>query len=107
MLSYRLGTVNDFPECEGYSKKVKKHITIVVQFLRSEGNSKFQPGKQDVKRIQKSETVQTYMNVLSDYLKNLFEKFRAENPTIDVSFRSFCRWRPKYVLPTRILSRSS
>jgi hypothetical protein len=87
------------------NSKVKKHQKVVEDFLRREDNSKMQPGKQDTKTIKKGEKVQTY--ILSDYLTNLYAKFKAENPTINISFTSFCRSRPKYVLTTAFSSRSS
>ena len=84
---------------------VRKHQRRVEEFLKREDNSKFQPGKADVKKVNKTEKKQTY--ILTDYLSNLYNKFKSENPSLNISFTSFCRARPKYILLTAFSSRSS
>ena len=84
---------------------VKRYQHVVETFMKREDNSRVQPGKGDAKRIQKGEKIQTY--VLTDYLSNLYQKFVSENPTIKLSFTSFCRSRPKYILLASFSSRSA
>ena len=84
---------------------VKIHQTKVTAFMTREDNSRTQPGKQDAKRLKKGEKVQTH--VLTDYLTNLYNKFKSENPNLKISFTSFCRSRPKYILTAAFSSRSS
>ena len=84
---------------------VKRHQGVSEEFLKREDNSKFQPGKADEKKINKTEKKQTY--ILTDYLSNLYNKFKSENPTLKISFTSFCRSRPKYILLTAFSSRSA
>lgn len=84
---------------------VKRHQSQVEMFLKREDNSRMQPGKNDVKRMKKGEKFQTY--ILTDYLLNLYNKFKSENPMIKISFTSFCRSRPKYILTAAFSSRSA
>lgn len=81
------------------------HQKKVEEFLKREDNSKFQPGKKDAKKDESGEKRQIY--VLTDYLSNLYKKFQAENPDVNISFTSFSRCRPKYILLTSFSSRSS
>lgn len=77
----------------------------VISFLSREDNSRTQPGKADVKQTSDGEKRQTL--VLTDYLKNLHEKYAAENPEIKLSFATFCRLRPKNILLARFISRKA
>ncbi|XP_053389868.1 uncharacterized protein LOC128552829 [Mercenaria mercenaria] len=84
---------------------VKTHQGKVEAFMKREDNSRTQPGKQDAQRLKKGVKVQTH--VLTDYLTNLYNKFKSENPNLKISFTSFCRSRPKYILTAAFSSRSS
>ena len=85
--------------------KVKRYKSDVEQFMKREDNSRAQPGKNDAKRLKKGEKIQTH--VLTDYLTNLYSKFKSENPDIKIYFTPFCRSRPKYILTAAFSSRSS
>ena len=54
---------------------------------------------------ERGEKIQT--RVLTDYLSNLHHKFLAEYPDVQLSFTSFCRIRPKHILTTSFIVRSS
>jgi hypothetical protein len=73
----------------------KESIRKVREFLMREDNSRQMPGKADAVKIGLKERVQKF--VLSDYLKNLYLKFKAENIDMKISFATFCRARPKHV----------
>ena len=53
------------------------------------------PGKRDTKR---TENGAAQKRILSDYLHNLYEKFRLENPSIQLSKTTFLRLRLKHIL---------
>ena len=76
----------------------------VVTFLMRDDNSRCNPGKQDKMKVN-GETHQT--RILTDYLQNLYLKFKGENPNVKLSLASFCRIRPAYIKLTRFISRNS
>jgi hypothetical protein len=43
--------------------------------------------------------------VLTDYLRILFQKLKAEYPNIQVSFATSCRLKPKHTLLAKYISR--
>jgi hypothetical protein len=95
-------TFNDIKEKR---KSLSKQIEDkVVDFFNREDNSRTQPGKADAKRTERG-TEQT--KVLTDYLKNLHDKFSAENHNIQVSLTTFSRLRPKNILLTSFISRNT
>ena len=77
----------------------------VCAFYTRDDNSRVQPGKADAKKIGTGEKIQT--RVLTDYLRNLHNKYRSENPTIYVSLTTFGRLRPKHVLLAAFISRNT
>ncbi|XP_060579551.1 uncharacterized protein LOC132736439 [Ruditapes philippinarum] len=79
------------------SKMIEKRIE---EFLGREDNCRVQPGKKDVKQGKQTK-------VLTDYLKNLYEKFVAENSDLKVSLATFCRLRPKHILLAKFISRNA
>lgn len=85
--------------------KLEKCRESVVNFLKREDNSRVQPGKSDAKTTVKGRKQQ--IQILTDYLKNLYLKFKSENPNINISFTTFCRSRPSYIYKTAMLSRVS
>ena len=69
---------------------------MVKAFLERDDNSRMMPGKNDAKR---SETgVKVQKRILCDYLYNLFDKSKAENPDQRMSHATFCRLRPKHII---------
>ena len=104
----QLGTVKTKVQPNITSKrcnKLEKHKEDVITFMKREDNSRMQPGKDDAKRLKKGMKVQ--IHILTDYLKNLYLKFKAEHPHIDISFTTFCRTRPSYIYKTSMTSRLS
>lgn len=55
------------------------------------------PGKKDSKT---HEGEKRQVRVLNDYLGNIFQKYKAENPHVKISKTVFSRFRPKYILLT-------
>ena len=86
------------------SREVQKHRNSVLNFLLRDDNSRANPGKTD-KRKYCGKVIQT--KTLTDYLKNLHQKYLSENPETKISLASFCRIRPSYIRPTAFISRSS
>lgn len=76
----------------------------VRSFLLREDNCTLLPGKKDVKKVG-DQTEQK--RVLSDYLHNLFMKFKLEYPDLKISRATFCRLRPEYVLTANFCSRAT
>lgn len=90
---------------ERRSRISRKMEDRVIEFLSREDNSRTQPGKSDVKKSLAGTKHQTL--VLTDYLRNLFQKFKAEYPDIQVSFATFCRLRPRHILLAKYISRNA
>ena len=61
----------------------------VIDFFKSDDNSRMMPGKKDAKRIEK-DSPRLQKRILNDYLSNLYEKFTTEHPEHPLSFSSFC-----------------
>ena len=68
-------------------------------------NSRAQPGKADAKKVETGEKMQT--RVLTDYIKNLYDKYMSENPDADISMSTFQRLRPNNILLTSFISRNT
>ena len=76
----------------------------VVSFLSRDDNSRMMPGKADYKKHEGEKIQKRYLN---DYLGNLYEKFKAENPNIKMSRSRFCNMRPNFILTTSYTSRNT
>ncbi|XP_013401704.1 uncharacterized protein LOC106167464 [Lingula anatina] len=76
----------------------------VTAFYIRDDNSRMQPGKKDSIKTKEGEC-QT--RILTDYIENLYMKFTAENPNINISLSTFRRMRPNYVLTTTFISRNT
>lgn len=92
-----------------YTTKTRKrliylHKEKVIDFLEREDNCRVQPGKNDAVKCDEGKK-QT--RVLTDYLENLYDKFCSENIDLNISFSTFKRIRPRYILRTTFLSRST
>ena len=76
----------------------------VIEFLSREDNSRTQPGKADSKT---ENGTRKQIKVLTDYMQNLYQKFCAENPSLKISFATFCRIRPSNIYLARFISRNA
>ncbi|KAH3706407.1 hypothetical protein DPMN_065793 [Dreissena polymorpha] len=104
----QLGRVNSKVHQIGIKKrlsKLEKNREQVINFMKREDNSRTQPGKSDAKKT--ATGCKQQVHILTDYLKNLYLKFKAEHPSNDISFATFCRSRPSYIYKTAMLSRVS
>ena len=72
-----------------------KYRDQVHTFLERTDNSTTMPGKKDTKTVLK-EVKQKH--VLNDYMLNLYEKFKLENPEITISRTCFYRLRPPHII---------
>lgn len=76
-----------------------KYKESVIAFFEREDNCRVNPGKKDAIKCDEGK-VET--KILTDYLDNLYRKYISENPEA-----TFKRIRPKYILTTHFLSRST
>ena len=67
----------------------------VVEFLSREDNSTCLPGKRDCIKVHGRKLQK---HVLRDSMEILHTKYLTENPGENVSFSTFCSWRPRQVL---------
>jgi hypothetical protein len=74
----------------------------VKNFLERENNSSILPGKKDTKT---ENTDKKQKHVLSDYMKNLFQKLRFENPETKISKSLFYSMRPPHTVLANFASR--
>lgn len=79
--------------------------TKIISFLTRPDNSTCLPGKKDALKIKIKVKAQVY--ILSDYLKNLFNKYIMENPRSACKFSTFCKARPRYVRIAKYNSRTT
>jgi hypothetical protein len=70
--------------------------TLVKEFYLQDANSEATAGKRDTITVKKDKRQKRY---LCDTMWNLYHKFKAENPFVKVSYTSFTRLRPFYVVP--------
>ena len=84
------------------SKKNEMTREAVKNFLEREDNSSILTGKKDTKT---ENTDKKQKHVLSDYMKNLFQKFRFENPETKISKSLFYSMRPPHTVLANFASR--
>ena len=102
--------INKTISTSAWANKIRRRREIeicrdrVLEFFMRDDNSRCNPGKQDKLKVN-GETRQT--RTLTDYLKNLYLKFRGEHPNVKLSLASFCRIRPANIRLTRFISRNS
>lgn len=85
--------------------KARNMRNRIIEFFMRDDNSRAQPGKADAKKVETGEKMQT--RVLTDYIKNLYDKYLSENPDADISLSTFQRLRPKNILLTSFISRNT
>lgn len=86
-------------------RSVKQLALDVEEFMSREDNSRMQPGKGDAIKSSSGEKKQTI--ILTNYLGDLYQKFLAEKAQVKLSLATFCRLRPRHVLPAKFISRTS
>lgn len=79
--------------------------SCIEEFLSRDDNSRVVPDKNEVKK--QNDGSMKPKRTLSDYLDNLHQKFCMENPRIKVSRATFCRYRPKHILPVSFAVRKT
>ena len=87
------------------NKNQEQYKGTIKIFLERDDNNRCQPGKADAKK--NNDGVKEQTRVLTDYLSNLHDKFLSENPGLKLSCATFCRLRPRHILLTTLISRSS
>jgi hypothetical protein len=86
-------------------RSVKQLALDVEEFMSREDNSRMQPGKGDAIKSSSGERKQTI--ILTNYLGDLYQKFLAEKAQVKLSLATFCRLRPRHILPAKFISRTS
>ena len=82
--------------------------STIVDFLNRDDNSRVNPGKKDcVKSGDKSTSNTTQTRTLNDYMYNLHSKLCAEYPKMNLSRSIFYKMRPRHILLTKFLTKSS
>ncbi|XP_052251283.1 uncharacterized protein LOC127858304 [Dreissena polymorpha] len=85
-------------------RETRKYKQKVIDFLSRDDNSRSNPGQRDkVKTPYGQEQTRT----LTDYMKNLYQKFMSENLTVKLSLYSFCKLRPRSIKLSAFITRSS
>ncbi|CAM1311558.1 Uncharacterised protein r2_g2202 [Pycnogonum litorale] len=79
-------------------------VTLVKEFYLQDTNSEATAGKRDARTVKKDNRRKRY---LCDTMWNLYHKFKAENPFVSVSYTSFTRLRPFYVVPPSVHHRDT
>lgn len=75
----------------------------VQRYFERDDVSRIFPGKKDFIKVG-DEKIQKRM--MRDYIKNIYKMFVSENSHIRISYSTFCRLRPRYVLPVKYCSRN-
>ncbi|CAH1993737.1 unnamed protein product [Acanthoscelides obtectus] len=76
----------------------------VRAFLLKDENSRLCPGKKDTITFKQHKMQKRYLN---DTLKNLYVKFRSAHPEMTISYTTFCRMRPFWVLQPKVSARNT
>lgn len=85
-------------------KEQGRYKDMVINFMERCDNTVVHPNKQEVKYVDGSLKAK---RVLTDYIDNLYDKFRAENPEVKISRATFFRCRPSYILPVQFTAKRS
>lgn len=76
----------------------------VAHFLERDDNSRATTGKRDTITRKK---LKMQKRLLSDSLKNLHKKFKAEKPNIKISYSEFCKRKPFWVVHPSVKDRET
>lgn len=85
-------------------REISKNKDKVPEFLKRDDNSRNMPGKGD---FVKTDNKKEQKRILVDYLGNLYQKFMSENNDVKLSFTSFSRIRPRYIMLTSFIRRDT
>lgn len=73
-------------------KRIKKAVQI---FFEDDAVSRMCPGKKDTVTFKKTKKQKRYLN---SSIKNSYKNFEALHPKIKISYSTFCRFRPFWIL---------
>lgn len=77
----------------------------VVSYFQRDDISRCMPGKNDATTTENHQKSQN--RILTDYLSNIYARFRSDHPDTMISFSKFAKLRPPHVKLTSFLSRST
>ncbi|XP_064637076.1 uncharacterized protein LOC135493584 [Lineus longissimus] len=89
---------------EGHLKPPSAITKLVIDFFHRDDVSRPASGKRETITLKKEKRQKRYQ---CDTLKNLRFKFLAENPNLCISYTSFTRLRPFYVVPPNLKARNT
>ena len=82
----------------------RKAMSSVREFFVRDDNSTASAGKRETRTLKKDKRQKRY---LCDTMTNLFEKFKSEHPKMKISYTSFTRFRPFFVVPPNVHQRDT
>lgn len=85
-------------------KCLQERKPLIRRFLEQDVNSTMTPGKKDT--ITRG-GVKKQKRFLNNTLKNLYNKFLEENPNGFISYCSFCRYKPFWIVEKKISERNT
>ena len=71
----------------------EEHVIEIVNFYKSDENSRQMPGKKDCVSIKKN--VHEQKRLVLCNLKELYAEFKRQHPNVKIGFSKFCSLRPK------------
>ena len=82
----------------------EQSVSLVKQFYESDVNSTPAAGKKETITRKKQKKQRRY---LTDTMLNLYENFKAQEPSVAMSYTTFTRLRPFYVVPPSVERRDT
>lgn len=76
----------------------------VISFLSKDENSRLCPGKRDTITYKKNKMQKRYLN---DTLSHIYAKFKIEYPNLNLSYSTFCKMRPFWIVQPVIKARDT
>lgn len=74
-------------------------IMKVKQFFEYDDISSMMPGQKDFKKVKIGDQITTVQKrLIMGNLKDIFKKFKNENPNIKIGFSKFCSVRPEHCI---------
>lgn len=98
-------SVSDRSVKRAAGKKISTEtVKSIVQFLEEDCNSILAPGMNDTKTYRKNKKRKRY---LRDTLLNLHKKYNKEYPDKKVSYATFCKEKPFWIMKPKITARET
>ena len=74
----------------------KQTVEIITQFYLADDNTRAMPGKKDYVSVrQEGKRVQLQKRLVLNNLRELYQRFKEDHPTLKIGFSKFAEFRPK------------